>query len=241
MDAAAEAAAIEAALRAAGTPERAVNEKAYLKSDLEFAGTSVPTMRATIRSWCKNQPGLARADMLAVARALWGRPVHDCRMASVELLTASPGLLRAEDSLLLETMLRTARTWALVDKLAASVMGPLVERYPELGGTLDRWAADHDFWLRRSALLALLGPLRRGGGDFARFSRYADSMLDEKEFFIRKAIGWIRAETGARLAAAAADRALAADVRTVNRELSALRSAAGRGCHTGGPPRSSRQ
>ena len=35
-----------------------------------------------------------------------------------------------------------------------------------------------------------------------------------------------RAETGARLAAAAADRALAADVRTVNRELSALRSAA---------------
>jgi integrase len=36
-----------------------------------------------------------------------------------------------------------------------------------------------------------------------------------------------RAETGARLAAAAADRAMAADVRTVNRELSALRSAAG--------------
>jgi len=36
-----------------------------------------------------------------------------------------------------------------------------------------------------------------------------------------------RAETGARLAAAAADRELAAGIRTVNRELSALRSAAG--------------
>jgi hypothetical protein len=35
VDAAAEAAAIEAALRAAGTPERAISEKAYL----EFAGT----------------------------------------------------------------------------------------------------------------------------------------------------------------------------------------------------------
>ena len=34
-------------------------------------------------------------------------------------------------------------------------------------------------------------PLRRGDGDFDRFARYADAMLDEKEFFIRKAIGWV--------------------------------------------------
>ncbi len=33
------AAAITAELRAAGTPERAVSQKAYLKSDLEFPGT----------------------------------------------------------------------------------------------------------------------------------------------------------------------------------------------------------
>ena len=44
-------------------------------------------------------------------------------------------------------------------------------------------------------MLALLLPLRRGEGDFDRFSRYADAMLDEKEFFIRKAIGWILRET----------------------------------------------
>ena len=74
-------------------------------------------------------------------------------------------------------------------------MGPLVERYPELTGVLDRWAADPDFWIRRSALLSLLLPLRRGAGDFERFSRYADQMLDEREFFIRKAIGWVLRET----------------------------------------------
>jgi DNA alkylation repair enzyme len=73
-----------------------------------------------------------------------------------------------------------------------------VERYPALTGTLDRWSADPDFWLRRSALLALLVPLRRGAGEFERFSRYADQMLDEREFFIRKAIGWVLRETGKR-------------------------------------------
>jgi 3-methyladenine DNA glycosylase AlkD len=60
---------------------------------------------------------------------------------------------------------------------------------------LDRWAVDDDFWIRRSVLLALLVPLRRGDGDFQRFSRYADGMLDEEEFFIRKAIGWVLRDT----------------------------------------------
>jgi 3-methyladenine DNA glycosylase AlkD len=99
---------------------------------------------------------------------------------------------------LVERMLRTAGTWALVDGLAANVMGALTERYPELTSTLDRWATDDDFWLRRSAMLALLKPLRRGDGDFERFGRYADLMLAEKEFFIRKAIGWILRDTGRR-------------------------------------------
>jgi 3-methyladenine DNA glycosylase AlkD len=82
----------------------------------------------------------------------------------------------------------------LVDGLAASVAGPLVEGHPELGATLDRWASDEDFWVRRSALLALLLPLRRGEGDFERLSRYADAMLEEQQFFIRKAIGWVLRE-----------------------------------------------
>jgi 3-methyladenine DNA glycosylase AlkD len=121
--------------------------------------------------------------------------VHECRAAAAELLELCATTLRAEDLALVERMLREARTWALVDGLAASVSGPLVERHPELAATLDRWAEDDDFWLRRSALLAHLLPLREGRGDFERFSRYADAMLEEREFFIRKAIGWVLRDT----------------------------------------------
>jgi hypothetical protein len=48
-------------------------------------------------------------------------------------------------------------------------------------------------------------PLRRGAGDFVRFSRYADQMLEEREFFIRKAIGWILRETAKKRPALVAD------------------------------------
>jgi 3-methyladenine DNA glycosylase AlkD len=193
-----QAAAIEASLRGLGTPQRAASEKAYLKSDLEFTGTSVPAIRATVRAWCRARPDLTHAELIAVTEALWARPVHECRMAAVELLDASSGLLRPKDAALIERMLRTARTWALVDGLASTVMGTLAERHPELAADLDRWAGDEDFWLRRSAMLALLVPLRRGEGDFARFAGYADQMLEEKEFFIRKAIGWILRDTAKR-------------------------------------------
>jgi 3-methyladenine DNA glycosylase AlkD len=198
QDGQAAATAIEASLRGLGTPQRAASEKAYLKSDLEFTGTRVPDVRATVQAWCRTRPDLTRAELIAVTEALWARPVHECRMAAVELLDTKVSLLTPADAALIERMLRTARTWALVDGLASNVMGTLTERHPELTADLDRWAGDEDLWLRRSAMLALLVPLRRGEGDFDRFARYADGMLEEKAFFIRKAIGWILRDTAKR-------------------------------------------
>ena len=193
-----EARSLEAAIRAAGTRERAVSEQAYLKIGLEFTGTAVPAARVIVRSWRRGHPDLTRDLLTGVAAALWARPVFDCRMAALLLLADQRALLTAADVPLLERLLRDSGTWALVDSLAADVMGSLVERYPELTGTLDRWSTDPDFWLRRSAMLALLVPLRRGDGDFERFARYADELLDEREFFIRKAIGWVLRETAKR-------------------------------------------
>ena len=195
MDTAELADQMDAGLRAAGSPERAEQERRYLKSELEHYGTSVPAMRKVVKTTLGRHPDLAHDDVLPLVEELWRRPVHERRMAAVEVLELAPGVLEARDTPLLERLLRESRTWALVDGLAASVVGPLVERCPELGSTLDRWAGDGDFWIRRSALLAHLVPLREGGGDFDRFSRYADAMLEEREFFIRKAIGWVLRDT----------------------------------------------
>jgi 3-methyladenine DNA glycosylase AlkD len=197
-DAGAEAVSWERSLRQAGSPERAVQAKAYLKSDLDFAGVAVPAMRSRVTAWCRARPGLTREQLTSVTVALWGSPLYECRQSAVLLLEGTGRLLVTGDINLIESLLRTSRTWALVDGLAVTVAGDLTARYPELAGTLDRWAADEDFWLRRSAMLALLTPLRRGGGDFARFARYADAMLEEKEFFVRKAIGWVLRDTAKR-------------------------------------------
>ena len=186
---------LAAALRDAGDPTRAVQEKRYLKSELEHFGASVPTIRRVAVGFVDAHPGITGPELIELVRAMWEEPVHELRMAVVELLDRRGALLGPEDMALLERLIRQSRTWALVDGLAVTVVGRLVQRFPELVEVLDRWAEDGDFWVRRASLLALLQPLRRGEGDFARFSRYAERMLAEREFFIRKAIGWVLRET----------------------------------------------
>lgn len=184
---------IEARLRALGTPERATHEARYLKSSLSHLGARVPQVRREARSAAKALS--SREELLALVKALWAKPVHERRTCAAYLLQARVDLLGPADLPLIERLVRESGTWALVDVLAAHVAGPLIVRHPEAAADLDAWARDEDFWVRRAALLSQLEPLRAGAG-FERFGRYADAMLEEREFFIRKAIGWVLREAG---------------------------------------------
>ena len=180
-------------LRAVATPERAAAEKRYLKSDLEFLGASVQQIRRAV----KDLDGVAALDrerLLSLVDALWRSPIHERRMAAVVLLERHVPLLRPDDLALIERLVRESRTWALSDGLATAVIGPLLVRRPDVADAwIGRWAAADDFWVRRTALLAEIAPLR-AGAPFERFGRHADAMLEEREFFIRKAIGWVLRE-----------------------------------------------
>lgn len=192
------AARIATELARHGTSARAVKEKAYLKSELVHLGVTVPKMRAVVVGIDRGARDLTHDQLVATVKVLWKRGIFELRSAAVELLVRRPALLGAADLALVERLIRESKTWALVDVLAPVVVGGLVAEHPKLTRALDRWATDDDFWVRRAAMLALLLPLRSGEGDFARFGRYADALLEDTEFFIRKAIGWILRETSKR-------------------------------------------
>jgi 3-methyladenine DNA glycosylase AlkD len=198
FDAEEAARAVAGALPPLGAPERAAQEKRYLKSDLEFLGVTVPDMRRVVRAACRDYPGLGGREAVAWARALWREPVHERRMAAVEVLELHVPRLTADDLGAVEELIRQARTWALVDGLAATVAGGIALRDTASWPRIDGWACDPDFWVRRSALLALLPGIRAGRTDMARFTRYAEPLLADNEFFIRKAIGWVLREIAKR-------------------------------------------
>jgi 3-methyladenine DNA glycosylase AlkD len=195
FDAEAAVGRVMAALAPLADTERAGQAKRYLKSDLDFLGAGVPAIRSAVTGVARSHRDLDRDGALAWARALWHEPVHERRTAAIEVLRWYTRRLLPADLSLVEAWVREAHGWAYVDPLAGDIAGPVALLHPDAWPRVDGWATDEDFWVRRSALLTLLPGIRRGGLDRERFERYATPMLAEKEFFIRKAIGWVLRET----------------------------------------------
>jgi DNA alkylation repair enzyme len=108
FDAETAAAQVVAALLPLADPGRAVRESRYLKSDLDFLGVRVPAIRAVVTDADRARPGLGRAEALGWARALWREPVHERRIAAIELLRRHVRLLRPADLADVEAWVRQA-------------------------------------------------------------------------------------------------------------------------------------
>src|SRR5690606_35942038 len=118
-------------LRRRGHPDRARHECSFLKSELEHYCTSVPAHRYVAPPGRGQHADLDHDQLVELVVELWAEPVHERRMVAVELLDAYAHVLRPDALRLVERLLREARTWAIVDGLAGSVAGSLVERCPE--------------------------------------------------------------------------------------------------------------
>jgi 3-methyladenine DNA glycosylase AlkD len=186
---------VEARLRAEGNAERAEAQKKYLKSSLVHLGVSVGEVRTEAKRVAR---GLSSHDALVgTVEALWASPVYERKLCAALLLEARVGLLGEADLPLLGDLVRSSKTWALVDPLAVNVAGKLLVRFPSAASVVGSWATDDNFWLRRSALLTQVA-LVRAGAPSQQFWDHADAMLEEREFFIRKAIGWVLREIARR-------------------------------------------
>ncbi|MEZ5322283.1 MAG: DNA alkylation repair protein [Microthrixaceae bacterium] len=185
-----------------GDPVRAARQQEYLKSSRTFYGCSVPAVRAVVRAVLDEYGILARSSLVRLVEEMWGVGVaapFEHRVAAAELLAHRVSVLTPEDLEWLGGRIADGETWAIVDRLAVDVAGAVVEAAPETcEPVLDRWAISDELWVRRAAMLALLRSLRRSDDRWQQFCRYAEAMMDDREFFIRKAIGWVAREVAKR-------------------------------------------
>lgn len=182
------------ALEGEGSPERAASEAAYLRSSRHHFGVNVPRCRALSRAWEQSLPDVDNTTLWDTLDLLWGDGSLEMSRCAVEIAIrrAAP---TAESARRVDRWLREAETWALLDALAVDLLGRfLIADEHMIDPFLERWSTDDVFWVRRAALLAPIRQLRSGQPGFARFGRYADAQLDDREFFIRKAIGWVLRE-----------------------------------------------
>jgi 3-methyladenine DNA glycosylase AlkD len=164
--------------------------KVYLLDQFEFLGLPAPVRRQAVKDIGKVQWQSAD-DLLAAAELLWQKPEREYRYTAVDLLRQHSALLSVSDLPALQALLLRESWWETVDGLSAviaEVMHAAVQQKTNAALTMDVWLKHPSHWVRRSAMLHQLG--WRLDTDTMRLFGYAQQLADEKEFFIRKAIGW---------------------------------------------------
>jgi 3-methyladenine DNA glycosylase AlkD len=160
-----------------------------MKSAMPYAGVTMPVVRRIVSAALADHPVPDAATWHDAVVTLW-RPatVREERYAAVEIARAKPYRAYATDPgtmPLYEELIVDGAWWDHVDEVAINLVGPLL---PGVTPLMLAWAANPDLWRRRTSIICQVG--RGRDLDLDLLTRVIEPNLADREFFIRKAIGW---------------------------------------------------
>ena len=180
------------ALREVADPEKAPIMQAYMKSTIPYLGIQTTPLRKAAKAVFSAHKLDSFPEWRDTVLELWrGARYREERYLAIELAGySSYRKFRTLDALpMYEEMITSGAWWDYVDSIASHRLGELLRLYPvEMRRVLRKWAKSEDMWKRRSAILAQLG--FKTDTDLDLLYDCIRPSIQEKEFFLRKAIGW---------------------------------------------------
>ena len=164
--------------------EKAIGMKAYMRNQFEYLGLTTPLRKELVRPLIK-ELNPTPEELFKIAQELYLLPEREFQYTAITLLNHFWN--KIENIKDLEHIIVQKPWWDTIDSIVGTY-GHLVKRQPELNLEMDRYSTSENFWLRRISLIYQLGYKKETNE--AKLFEYCLLMADEKEFFIRKAIGW---------------------------------------------------
>ena len=164
--------------------------QAYMKSTMPYYGVNMPALRAMTRMLFATSPMSCREWHETILQLWRGARHREERYVAQILLEMKPirDCLTPRDMPWLEEMVVTGAWWDLVDELA-TIIGDVLRRYPKQMRPLMRtWSTDTNLWKRRVSIICQLRFKR--DTDLELLYANIEPNLADRDFFIRKAIGW---------------------------------------------------
>jgi 3-methyladenine DNA glycosylase AlkD len=168
--------------------ESAKWQEAYMLNQFSFLGIRTKERRNIQKNIFKQYLLTTQQELIDTIQSLWHKKEREYHYAAMELAYHYRKLWTQDIINTFEYMIRAHAWWDTVDYIAAWLVGTVVKEYPALFATMDIWINDTALWIRRSALLFQLK--YKNTTDTKRLLQYCTLTMHEKEFFIRKAIGW---------------------------------------------------
>jgi 3-methyladenine DNA glycosylase AlkD len=184
--------AIRRELAAAADASKAVEMRAYMKSEMPYLGVQTPKRVAAAKRVYAEYPLASFASWRDTVLALWRKAkFREQRYAAIDLAQhrAYRDFRTLKALPLYEEIVVDGAWWDYVDSIATQSLFELLA--VDRTGTkkaMRVWSKSDDLWKRRSAILFQLKA--RGDTDLKLLYTCIERAMDEDEFFLRKAIGW---------------------------------------------------
>ena len=180
---------VKAELSRLADPAKAIPMAAYMKTDMPFYGVPKPARAPIARELRARFPPVDAEDYRRKVLALWSLPHREEKYLAIDYAWSFPRHVAFTQVDLFERMIVEGAWWDLVDGLASPIVGKIVlEDRSSMRPLLENWVDGPDMWLRRTAILCQ--NRHRERTDQEMLFDFCLRRSGEKEFFIRKAIGW---------------------------------------------------
>ncbi|MEX0967898.1 MAG: DNA alkylation repair protein [Bacteroidia bacterium] len=175
---------------AAGDPEIAQQQKAYMRNQFEFFGIKTPERRAILKEFITVAVLPEKSSLPAIVKSAWLQPEREYQQLMLDILMKKLKLKEPEFLPLCEYMITHKSWWDTVDMIASNIVGRILLLHPELREPSSvKWIGSEDIWLNRTAILFQL--MYKTQTDTDLLFRNILNSLPTNEFFIQKAIGWV--------------------------------------------------
>jgi 3-methyladenine DNA glycosylase AlkD len=159
-----------------------------MRGKFEFYGVPSPLQRRIAREASRGLADPTETELADIAELCWSRPEREWQYFACGYLRRHVARTSASFLYRVEPLITSKPWWDTVDALAGHTVGRLVAEHSELAATMDEWIESDDLWLARTAILHQLH--YKTATDRSRLEAYCLARAADKDFFIRKAIGW---------------------------------------------------
>jgi 3-methyladenine DNA glycosylase AlkD len=180
-------------MQEASNPERAYWSQKYLKDQFKTLGVDAKTRKEILKTFLSNHglPDIKQLEKMSLY--LWNLEEREFQYIAIEIMVKLSKKLREYDIDWIEKLIVTKSWWDSVDGLAAWICGKYFQLYPsQIVPATGQWMDSGNIWLQRSALLFQLKYKQKT--DSILLNLYIQRLSGHKDFFIRKAIGWVLRE-----------------------------------------------
>lgn len=191
---------VQIALAAEADPGRAEAMSAYIhsrqyrrlyggKDEMPFYGVQRPARESIFRLVRAEFAPMTRVEYEDLVFALWELPHREEKYLAQRIAGAFGEFVVPASMPVYTRFIAEGAWWDFVDESATHLVRWLILEYPdETWPVVDPWIDHEDMWFRRSAIICQVGAKDRT--DAGRLFRFCEERMHEREFFIRKAIGW---------------------------------------------------